>query len=104
MNKKILILIIFFLASCQAAKDGLTGKKRTNADEFLVEKKNPLVLPPNYGKLPSPDNQEAQNKKTKSNEIQELFKNENFSENSQANENINITNDIEKSILEKIKK
>ena len=30
-------------------------KKKSSADEFLVEKKSPLVLPPNYGDLPLPN-------------------------------------------------
>jgi hypothetical protein len=32
----------------------LTGKKKTNSDEFLVKKKNPLSLPPEFEKLPEP--------------------------------------------------
>jgi hypothetical protein len=53
MSKIFLILIIVItLTSCQSAKDALTLKKKSNADEFLVEKKSPLVLPPDYGKLP----------------------------------------------------
>ena len=48
----LLFTALIFLTGCQAAKEGLTGEKRTNADEFLVEKKNPLVLPPEFGELP----------------------------------------------------
>ena len=47
--KKITILLFFvlFLYSCSGAKDALQGKKRSdNSDEFLVEKKNPLTVPP----------------------------------------------------------
>ena len=55
MNKNYLFLIIlFFLCSCQNVKDALTGKKYENSDEFLVIKKNPLVLPPNFNDLPTP--------------------------------------------------
>ena len=46
--------IILLLNSCQAARDGLTGAKKDNTDEFLVEKKNPLVLPPKFDELPKP--------------------------------------------------
>ncbi len=49
-----LFLFSFLLTSCQSIKDGLTGVKRENSDEFLVQKKNPLVLPPNFNELPSP--------------------------------------------------
>ena len=50
-----LILICFFLTSCQSIKDGLSGRKSENSDEFLVQKKNPLVIPPDFMKLPKPD-------------------------------------------------
>ena len=48
-----LILLILF-TSCQSVKEGLSGKKYENSDEFLVIKKNPLVLPPDFNKLPVP--------------------------------------------------
>ena len=56
MKKISLFLFLFsiLLTSCQSVKDGLTGVKRENSDEFLVQKKNPLVLPPNFNELPSP--------------------------------------------------
>ena len=56
MNKKILIYFscLLFLYSCQTLKDGWTGKKQENSDEFLVIKKNPLEIPPNFDELPVP--------------------------------------------------
>ena len=50
-----MFLIPFSLLSCQSVKDGLSGRKSENSDEFLVQKKNPLVLPPDFKKLPTPD-------------------------------------------------
>ena len=47
-------VFLFFLTSCQSIKDGLSGRKSENSDEFLVQKKNPLVTPPDYMKLPKP--------------------------------------------------
>ena len=41
-----LLIVLLSLSSCQSVKDGLSGTKQKNSDEFLVEKKNPLVLPP----------------------------------------------------------
>ena len=56
MIKKIFILILLIpLLSCQSVKDALTGKKYESSDEFLVIKKNPLVLPPDFNELPSPE-------------------------------------------------
>ena len=54
-TKIILIILIVSFTSCQSIKDGLSGRKSENSDEFLVQKKNPLVLPPDYLKLPKPD-------------------------------------------------
>ena len=67
--KKIIQIIILslLLYSCGSGlKDALQGKKRSeNSDEFLVHKKNPLILPPNYDELPVPstglENQEIIN-------------------------------------------
>ena len=58
INYPLIILISFFLLSCQSIKDGLSGKKSENSDEFLVQKKNPLVLPPNYMELPEPKSED----------------------------------------------
>ena len=43
------------LYSCQSVKDALSGKKYESSDEFLVIKKNPLVLHPDFDKLPTPE-------------------------------------------------
>ena len=37
-----------------SVKRGLTGAKRQSTDEFLVQKKDPLILPPDFDSLPSP--------------------------------------------------
>ena len=56
MNKFFFLLILLFITtSCQSVKDALQGKKYENSDEFLVIKKNPLILPPNFSDLPTPE-------------------------------------------------
>ena len=55
MNKFFfLITLLLVLSSCQGVKDALSGKKYESSDEFLVIKKNPLILPPNFNDLPTP--------------------------------------------------
>ena len=54
------ILCLLFLYSCQNIKDGLTGKKRENSDEFLVIKKNPLEIPPDFNALPVPQSEKIE--------------------------------------------
>ena len=53
------ILLFIFLSSCagtfDSVKRGLTGQKKNSADEFLVKKKDPLILPPDFENLPVPD-------------------------------------------------
>ena len=54
-NLIIIIITLIFVFSCSGANDALQGKKRSEkSDEFLVEKKNPLELPPDFGDLPVP--------------------------------------------------
>ena len=56
LKKFIIVSLAFiFFNGCQNVKDGLSMKKKNNTDEFLVEKKNPLVLPPDYENLPRPE-------------------------------------------------
>ena len=56
MKNKLIYLtfLLFFLNACQTLKDGLAGNKNKNSDEFLIEKKNPLEMPPEFGALPEP--------------------------------------------------
>ena len=95
----LIITILIFTTSCQSVKDGLTMQKKNNSDEFLIKKKNPLVLPPDYGKLPEPVNNESENKKKEINEIELLLKSgvENKSINSKKK------SQVEEIILKEIK-
>ena len=54
------------MSSCggfQNFKKTMTGQKQVTTDEFLIKKKDPLVLPPEYEKLPLPNTKE-ENKKS----------------------------------------
>jgi len=57
-----LVATAFLLTSCgdtwRSLKGGLTGEKRKTTDEFLVKKKDPLILPPNFEDLPTPSDRE----------------------------------------------
>ena len=64
---KILIFfqLILFLYSCSTVKEGFKNPKKSSSDEFLVEKKTPLVMPPNYNELPEPKINQQEIKKEK---------------------------------------
>ena len=56
------MLLIFLVTSCADSwsnvKRGLTGAKQKSTDEFLVQKKDPLILPPDFDNLPAPSDRE----------------------------------------------
>ena len=58
-----LIALIFLVTSCagtwDSVKRGLTGGKAKSSDEFLVQKKDPLILPPDFENLPTPSDRNA---------------------------------------------
>ena len=100
MTKKIVFfLVLITLYSCQSVKDALTGKKYESSDEFLVIKKNPLVLPPDYSKLPTPKNV-SEIEKIDDFNLEDILKKDSSETNK---ENISKSNSIEKSVLDKIK-
>ena len=51
--------LVFFTVSCADVKRGITGAKQQSTDEFLVIKKDPLILPPDFENLPTPDEKTA---------------------------------------------
>ena len=99
MLKKItyIIILTFFVTSCgdtaSSIKRGLTGAKKTSGDEFLIKKKDPLILPPDYENLPIP------NEETVTEEISTFEKNlETLIE-----DNSSTSSSVEDSILKKIR-
>ena len=101
---KFLVLSIFVvtLNSCGTIKEGFVSQKKNSADEFLVKKKSPLVMPPNFNELPIPENLNQEQKNNENSEIKSLITgSDNKSSKSQNNSNQNTT--TENSILEKIK-
>ena len=101
LNILTIIIITIFLYSCQSAKDAFQSKKRSDqSDEFLVQKKNALVMPPDFEKLPTPGNQEFyQEEISDSSEIKDLLK---IKKNNNQENNSDKLTDIERTILEKI--
>ena len=102
--KKIINLFVLFLllSSCENVKKGL-GIKKDVPDEFLIEKRNPLTMPPNFDLLP-PDSINQNNQKDEKDNLKDIF-NKNLGKDKKDTE-INKGTDsrsLEKSILEKIK-
>ena len=91
-------LLIFFQSSCQSTKEALQGKKRSNQnDEFLVKKKNPLEMPPDFKKLPRPGDDLKISKSTnQGNDIKELLKIEQIEDKNTNNSSSLIDNILKK--------
>ncbi len=94
-------LLISILTSCGTVREGFTNQKKNNSDEFLVEKKSPLIMPPNYDDLPTPTNQNV-SKDTNKNEIKDLIVKS--KENDQNSKDIkDVNQSFEENLLDKIK-
>ena len=103
-NKLTILIIILFsilLYACESAKNAIEGKKRSEqSDEFLVEKKNPLAMPPDYEKLPTPGSQEVSPETFSDNkEVKDLL---NIQEGDTFESNNNNSSNLESSIIENI--
>jgi hypothetical protein len=89
-----------FLSSCSTVKKGFSSQKKDNSDEFLVEKKSPLVMPPDYNDLPIPKDENVDKKDTE-NEIKLLISKNKKNEIKASESKKNKT--FEDSLLKKIK-
>ena len=103
---KITIIIFLFITACASSwddvKEGLGGAKRTSTDEFLVRKKEPLVMPPKWKNLPEPgETMKSDDEVGEATDIEELIK---LGKNKESSTNYEQGNgNLEESILKKIK-
>ena len=100
-NINLLIISIFLLASCGGLSDAgkvLRNEKVRGTDEFLVKKKNPLILHPNYEKIPEPGSI-SEKKENEEDKIKKILKAPKTDTNSK-----NKSSSTEESILKSIRK
>ena len=75
LNLILLIILAPLLTFCGGVRDALEGKKRSEqSDEFLVKKKNPLQMPPDINKLPTPGDDLEIKSQTNNDEVKDLLK------------------------------
>jgi len=98
MKKINLLLILIFLVSSACGNVGkiLRNEKIITTDEFLVEKKKPLILPPDLDQIPEPGTK-VERKSEEKDVLKEILKqnkkNKNTSEKSSS---------IEESIIKRL--
>ncbi len=66
-------------------KKTMSGQKVTNTDEFLIKKKDPLVLPPEYEKLPLPKSKKLQTDKNSVETVLQSYKKKNNEQKASSN-------------------
>tara|TARA_B110000444_G_C18719496_1_gene537737 strand:+ start:240 stop:560 length:321 start_codon:yes stop_codon:yes gene_type:complete len=97
-----ILLAGIFLYSCSSLSDAsktLRNQKTTSTDEFLVKKRQPLSVPPNFDELPTPESIIKKNNGKKS--IEQKIRSSGKRETNSINERASST---EKSIINQIKK
>ena len=105
LNKIIIIIFLLITACAESFEDikkGLGGGKTTSTDEFLVKKKEPLVMPPKWKNLPEPGGvMKSDDEVREATDIEELMK---LGKNKESSTNYEQgSGDLEESILKKIK-
>ena len=104
MKKKnifLILLVMLATVSCQTIKNAVTGVKQETSDEFLVQKKHPLVLPPDFTELPVPFEESIKVTEVQiEDDIEKLLGIEN---NIKDTDNTSDSSSIENFVLKKIK-
>jgi PBP1b-binding outer membrane lipoprotein LpoB len=100
-NNKFLTLLIlstFFLSSCGTVQEAFSPQNKNSSQEFLVEKKSPLSIPPNFEELPVPSNEKI-DKESQIDNIESLI----TKNNNEKSETVASDEDFDQLILDKIK-
>ena len=101
-----MLIFLFLISGCQDVKKGFSGKKIDQGEEFLVIKKNPLVVPPDFEKMPIPKNEIEKSNSIKvennqDSDFKKLLKTQD--QNIVVSDSKENTGDLEKKIIDKIK-
>ena len=99
-NINFLLIILITLVSCGSVEEAgkvLRNEKIKTTDEFLVKKRKPLILPPDYNEIPEPGTK-TENKINENAKIKKMLKS------TEKNNIKNNSSSTEQSILNKIRK
>ena len=101
-NIKFLILIILgtiILSNCGLMQQAFDPQNKNTSEEFLIEKKSPLSMPPSFEELPVQSNEKI-DQESQINNIESLITENN---NNEKLETTDTDKDFEQSILDQIK-
>lgn len=98
---------------CSTISELAGPKNKNNSQEFLVEKKPPLSMPPNFNELPLPQNENLNENEIEEKNIKQIIDNQNKNEENNNNkeknpQDLDVNNnetvgDLEQSLIDKIK-
>ena len=95
----LLVILIPLLTYCGGVRDALEGKKRSEqSDEFLVKKKNPLQMPTDMNKLPTPGDDLNASVDEDNDEVKNLLKIKDKNDENISEEGSDLLNDMKKKI------
>ena len=103
MKNKILIIYLFLfilLSGCETVKKGL-GMEKDKPNEFLIEKRDPLILPPDYKILP-PDSKNVK-KETQENSLKSVLDQSLTKTKNSTDSTTKPSSNLEQEILKQIK-
>ena len=99
INKIFIILItLFLITACSGLKENLSLKKKQGVDEFLIKKKSPLTVPPDFSSLPKPRTTIEEEEEDTSIDLKKVLSNSN------EKKEISSSNNLEKSISDILNK
>jgi hypothetical protein len=95
----VIITLCLFITGCNSVKKAFDPQRKNSSEEFLVEKKSPLSMPPEFDELPIPSNEKV-DKESQISNIESLITEKDSNEKSEI---IESDKDFEQLILDKIK-
>ena len=98
-----LISAFLILNNCGSIQNAMDPQRKNNTDEFLVEKKSPLSMPPDFEKLPMPKSEKIVENETEESNVKKLIVKSKTKLSEKSSDNKENTGSFEKLLIEKIK-
>ena len=99
-NFYLLVVLLILLNGCGGGmedfKKAVTGQKDMSTDEFLIKKKDPLILPPEFENLPTPRSEQSVEK---TDSLKNILENQNNIE-----KNAKSISDLENQVLRELRR
>ena len=99
----LIILSTILLSNCSSIQKAFDPQNKNTSEEFLIEKKSPLSMPPDFEKLPEPKSKIEAEKFEEKSDLEELIFKSESNIDTQKSENQEIIGTLEELLIYKIK-